>query len=74
MSTTSTNAEGVRTIVIGDASNGIELTVIPDAGNDIGVTVDIEGRGSAVIANGGLRLDTGLAAKLATELFTLLTG
>ena len=62
------------TIAIGDKSNGLVLLVIdgPD-----GRTFDLEPIGAADVIDEGvaaIRLNRELAAKLATELFGLLTG
>lgn len=67
------NAEGADTIAIGDESNGVVITVLP-ADETGPMRIEVAGRGSAVIADGGLALDHALAAALGAELFTLLTG
>lgn len=71
--TATTNAEGVITIAVGDEDDGLVVTVIPASGDEP-MRIEIEGRGPAVIADGGIRLDRGLAAVLAAELFGVLTG
>lgn len=69
--TRTTNDEGVSTVAIGDESDGFDLTVIPS--DESGpLRIEVEGFGAAAI-DGGVRLTHELAAKLATELFTLLT-
>lgn len=68
-----TTDKTTRTLQIGDDSNGLVLLVV-GAGAD--QAIDIDGSGAADLRDedGGIRLDRDLAARLATELFSLLTG
>ncbi len=65
--------DNVRTREIGTAFNGVDLLI---GGTGSELVIDLLSTGIADVRDEGLaiRLDRGLAAKLATELFGLLTG
>lgn len=70
---TAVNEDGVTTTTIDGDGATVTVTVIP-AGPDGPLSVEIEGTGGAVIADGGIRLDTGLAASLVLLLRAALAG